>query len=227
MFPTAKDGCAVNRTSICNHLSSPPRRWGRVSLRMSTPFYEDTGIYCAVAAGDSISNAKWPWKCRDFSSLCTLKKKKKETLGRLRRSRAAGMREVDRCINGLTARLMYKAAGKATGAEKTKHEGETERGRRRQTARTDWDSCWTENRRRDDMDVTAARTGLRSCGWNLIMWTNFVKTQKVDYRWMLEAEFIFLRRNLVPKNNRDLLARWTRGRWDAPSPRRGNRNDEG
>lgn len=60
------------------------------------------------------------------------------------------------CINSLTARLMYKAADKAMGVEKTKQQakGKRERERRKLTAR-ERDCCWTENRWYD-MDVTDA-----------------------------------------------------------------------
>ncbi len=57
------------------------------------------------------------------------------------------MQGVDHCINGLTERLMYKAADKAMGVEKTKQQakGNRERDsyRRRETER---DCCWTENK---------------------------------------------------------------------------------
>lgn len=49
------------------------------------------------------------------------------------------MQGVDHCINGLTARLMYQAADKAMGVEKTKQQSEGNRERERerhiQTAR--------------------------------------------------------------------------------------------
>lgn len=49
-----------------------------------------------------------------------------KSLALLRQSRAAGMQGVDHCINGVTARLMYKAAGRTMGAEKIKQQAEAE-----------------------------------------------------------------------------------------------------
>lgn len=70
------------------------------------------------------------------------------------------MQWVDCCINGLTARLMYKAADKAMGVEKTKQQA---KGKRERHTETEQDCCWTENRQTgDDMDVTAAGAVLRT-----------------------------------------------------------------
>lgn len=59
------------------------------------------------------------------------------------------MQGVDHCINGLTARLMYQAADKAMGVEKTKQQSEGNREREREThtdSKRERDCCWTENR---------------------------------------------------------------------------------
>ncbi|CAB1452618.1 unnamed protein product [Pleuronectes platessa] len=74
-------------------------------------------------------------------------------------SRAAGMQRVDRCINGLTARLMYKALGE----EKTKQraEGKKREERDRQKGRLLLDREQTG----DDMDVSAAGVVLRPLWW--------------------------------------------------------------
>lgn len=61
----------------------------------------------------------------------------------LRQSRITGMQGVDHYINGLMARLMYKAADKATGVEKTKQQAE---GEKHTDSKRERDSCCTENR---------------------------------------------------------------------------------
>lgn len=55
------------------------------------------------------------------------------------------MQGVDQRINGLAARLMYKAADKAVGVEKTKQQTEGMRHTHADSKRKR-DGCWSENR---------------------------------------------------------------------------------
>lgn len=164
MFPTTKDSCTVNGTSICNHLSSPPQQWGRVSLKMSTPSYGGTVEY--IVQWQSVTASAMQNGLEEiFTSAvgpCALIHMRKTLMWKLRHSRAAGMQGVDHCINGLTARLMYKAADRAMGVEKTKQQAKGNKERddtetARETARLllDWEQTG------DDMDVTAAGAVLR------------------------------------------------------------------
>lgn len=52
---------------------------------------------------------------------------------------------MDHCTDGLTARLIYKAAAKAMGVEKTKQQGIRERETHTDSKR-EQDCCQTENR---------------------------------------------------------------------------------
>lgn len=96
---------------------------------MSTPFYEGTVEYTvqrqsvtASAIQNRLESKKDFHLSRGGVGLCVLIEHMnyEEKLALLRQSRAAGIQGVGHGINGLTACLIYKAADKAMGGEKTK-----------------------------------------------------------------------------------------------------------
>lgn len=133
MSPITKDSCTVSRTSICNHLSTALQQWGRVSLKMSTPFYEGPVEYTVQWQSVTAFARKMALKVKRYSPQLQLTLcidwiwEMRKSLALLRQSRATGMQGMDHCTDGLTARLIYKAAAKAMGVEKTKQQGIRER----------------------------------------------------------------------------------------------------
>lgn len=93
--------------------------------------------HCGIYSGSQWQHVQYKRALREKTFFCSL--------ALLRQSRAAGMQRVDHCINGLMARLMYTAEGKAVGVEKTKQwakgEGEREWETHRQRGRLllDWE----------------------------------------------------------------------------------------
>lgn len=182
MFPTAKDSCTVNRTlSLITYPLHSSREEGC--------HWKCQHHFMRVAVMDSIYNERWPWNEAYFHpSCCWVGHVRKKVPPCSDTAEPQECKGVDHCINSLMAHLMYKAAEKAMAVEKSgrlkeqRHKWTVEVSETAAVLRTDMGMTWMLQLQERPWEVSS---------WNLIMWTNCIKSKKVDYSGMLQAEFIF------------------------------------
>lgn len=176
MFPTTKDSRIVNKAlSLITLAIHPTAKTGVIEVVNTVlwGYQKDTArkMQSGLEIKDIFTSAAVRRACRIHEKV---------------RSDRAKSQECEGWVGALkrrSARLIYKAADKATGLKKNKQPTEGSGNNRRQTEKSA-DGPRTDMARMTWMLQLQREGPLEDCGRNAIMWTNVVKSEKVDYIWI-------------------------------------------